>query len=106
MSRKRPHLTPGWTWRCDQDGDPAIWGIYGHVSDDEARACVDAYEGAEGVVGNYTAVTITRNWQRSVPCASTRGAHDPLCPGDCSGSHLVESDTPGSSPYTWVEASP
>lgn len=93
-SRKR-HLTVGWCWRADIDGEPAVYGIYGHVPDAEAIEIVAAYEG-EPVSGM---VTTSRDWRRATPCR----AHE--CHGECSGSHLTLADGPGrgASPYTWVE---
>lgn len=96
------HLTVGWCWRCDLDGDPAVWGIYGHVPDDEARAIVDAYEHeppTPGIDDRWLGSSITRDWRRTVPCRR----HE--CAGECSGSHLEPANGPGrgASPFTWVE---
>jgi hypothetical protein len=89
------HLTPGWCWRADLDGEPAVWGIRGHFSDAEAIDIVAAYEG--GTVVRDMAVS--RDYRRSVPC---RREH---C--DCDGgTHLerAKGPGPGAGPYTWVEA--
>jgi hypothetical protein len=90
------HLTVGWTWRADVDGEPAVWGICGHVTDAVARSCVEGYEGeAVGVL------SISRDYRRNVPCRSEYCA----AAGDCSGMHMEWASGPGrgASPYTWVE---
>ena len=97
MTRPR-HLTVGWCWRCDQDGEPAVWGIYGHIPDAEAIDIARAYE--ESHPDDMAGAVVTRDWRRNVPC---RG--DWACPGDCGGTHLEPAAGPGrgASPYTWVE---
>lgn len=95
--RKR-HLTRGWCWRADIDGDPAVWGIYGHIERAEALDIVQAYE--ECHPDDLKDAVVTSDWRRNTPCR----AHD--CCGECNGSHLTLADGPGrgASPYTWVEA--
>ena len=93
MTRPR-HLTPGWCWRADIDGDPSVWGIYGHVTDAEAREIVEAYEGEPLT----EPASIHRDHRRNVPCRR-EGC---MCDG---GSHMELADGPGrgAGPYTWVE---
>lgn len=101
MSRPR-HLERGWCWRCDADGEPALWGIVGHVTDAEAVDIVTAYEGEPVEPTSYH-----RDWRRSVPCA---GYHRGGCRenGDCNGTHLEPASGPGRGAvaYTWVEVAP
>lgn len=92
MPRKR-HLEPGWCWRADIDGEPAVWGIVGHHDDTTARQIVEAYEGE--AIGTPT---VTQDHRRSVPCRR------PNC--DCDGgSHLELAAGPGRGAvaFTWVE---
>ena len=93
MSRPR-HLQRGWCWRADIDGDPSVWGIYGHVTDAEAREIVEAYEG-EPLTGP---ADIHRDHRRTVPCRR----ESCMCDGT---THLERADGPGrgAGPYTWVE---
>ena len=94
--RYRPrHLQIGWCWGADIDGEPRMWGIYGHVTDGEAVQIVLSYEG-DSVIENPS---VFRDFRRSVPC------HRANCECDV-GSHLEMADGPGrgASPYTWVEA--
>ena len=102
---KPQHLTRGWTWRADIDGDRPTWGIYGHLTDDEAIAAVKDYEMDDPEVDPPAPrFVVTRDWRRTMPCPRTRGLDcDPECDGP---THLEHSDTPGSSPYTWVEVAP
>lgn len=94
MTRPR-HLTPGWCWRADIDGDPSVWGIYGHVDDAEAVAIVEAYEGEP--LSSVDPMRIFRDHRRNVPCRR------PSCMCD-GGSHLELAEPGhGASPYTWVE---
>jgi hypothetical protein len=90
---KKRHLTPGWCWSADIDGEPPVWGIYGHLPDDDARAIVEAYEGTPVKIAG-----VERDHRRSVPCRRTD------CHAECNGTHLELATGPGrgSSPYTWV----
>ena len=38
MADRPRHLTVGWCWRCDVDGEPAVYGIYGQVAESLVRA--------------------------------------------------------------------
>ena len=97
MSEHPPQPTTGWCWRADQDGDPAVWGIYGHLTEAEAIATVVAYEG-DFKPHPVAAPEVTQDWRRNVPCRR----HD--C--DCDGTHLelATGPGPGARPFTWVEA--
>ena len=96
LASRARHLERGWCWRADIDGEPAIWGIVGHVTDEEAVAIVEAYEGEP-----IAAPNITRDYRRSVPCR--RSGCD--CDG---GGHLELAAGPGrgATAYTWVEVAP
>jgi len=92
VSRPR-HLTVGWCWSVgDVDVGWPEWGIYGHVSEDEASQIVDAYEGES--VGP---VLVEHDYRRSVPCRQQ-------WENDCSGTPLCPAPGPGrgAGPYTWV----
>jgi hypothetical protein len=92
VSRERPrHLQPGWCWEASLDGEPRLWGIYGHFDDAQAVEIASTYEGEE-VLG-----TVERAWARSVPCRRSSCE----CDG---GSHLEPASGPGrgASPLTWV----
>lgn len=101
MTRPR-HLERGWCWRCDVDGDPAVWGIVGHVDSAEAAEIVTAYEGEP-----IAPTSVSHDYRRSVPCAGYRHGGCPYS-GDCSGTHLEVADGPGRGAvaYTWVEVTP
>lgn len=93
MTRKR-HLTLGWCWRADLDGEPALFGIYGHFEHDAAIEIARGYEGDE-----ILTATVSRDYRRTVPCRAS------TCDYECGGSHLERANGPGrgASPYTWVE---
>lgn len=97
MTRKR-HLTVGWCWEYGEDSDPAEYGIYGHVTDAEAIAIVEAYAGDPPGSITPDQCTITRSWGRTVPCRR-------LDCGCDTGSHLEMTDKPGrgASPFTWID---
>lgn len=92
MPRKRPrHLTHGWCWEADIDGEPRVFGIYGHFDTAMAVEIVSAYTDEEFKGTAY------RTWGRMVPCRRD------TCPCD-GGSHMEQASGPGrgASPITWV----